>query len=834
MVLTKSVLIGAYTCEIQEARFVMIKATQRPVRSLPTVADLSSGETLNMEHSNDIEFRMSDTEGRKAGWIDSLSRHWTRPEEVVAPEMPQVDLMGILERMAARMRVEPSLDDLLSALAEEVGMAVFSEITIVRVYDSREQSLVIRGVGGLPPYQARTLLGMVSPTTEAFRGLRPGSLVTFTPDRPLVLQHASALIPAEVQIMKELGAGQILVLPLHHRGKLLGRLDLLRVRHEPFSVDDGVIANVLASLVAGVIDGPLQEADEQRQSSIIQASFAFQHSIEPVADVGEMLQHVVEAVRRIISCDRCYGLLWKESREEFVPAAVSGVNPDLVDTLKQITLTPQAIPALALVLQRDESVRIDESNRAQLLPDWFAHRLGTHSAVLVPLRSRDNALIAVLMLDCTSRSCHIGDRELAILSMIGPYATTMVENALLYQEVKEGSDRLLLVNDIGIELASLTDIPSLVRQVHLHVGAILDASRFCIGLILPDGASVEYRYAVEDELHQEPVQLPLGDDPLSRVMRERDSVLINNGDTFDPIPWFPFGTGRIPSESILAVPITIGREAVGVISVQSEARGAYTDHDLQLLSTVGMQTGVAIENARLYQIVHERGERRGYLLDKVLHRQEAERKNIADDIHNDTLQTLASCLYRIDFASRRASHISPDETQEELRSIRDNLSDNIDRLRHIIFQIRPSTLDILGLEPALREHLKYAGQGTAFDARLDIDIDARLSSEMETAIYRIAQEALDNARIRPGMSRIVIRIRQHGQAILMTVADDGEHLTGDERAIADATDLPALDAATRLLTLKERVELAGGTVQTTERPGRGSSLQVVLPYRSES
>src|SRR6185437_14360423 len=132
---------------------------------------------------------------------------------------------------------------------------------------------------------------------------------------------------------------------------------------------------------------------------------------------------------------------------------------------------------------------------------------------------------------------------------------------------------------------------------------------------------------------------------------------------------------------------------------------------------------------------------------------------------------LASCLYGIDLISRRAPQLTPEETQQELCGVRDNLAENIDRLRHIIFQIRPSTLDILGLEPALREHAKYVENDTGIEITLDVDLDERPSSDMETAIYRIAQETIAHMRHRLGVSHIVVRIRQKGATIIVTIAD---------------------------------------------------------------
>ena len=775
---------------------------------------------------------MSELPDRRPGWIDNFTRHWAQDDEFAENRPESQALLPILQRMTTRIRSDSSLDDLLTSLAASACEAIECEVALIRNFDPERLKLKLQGFHGVPQHLLGDLPGELTNASEEFVELRPGALITFTPYRPLVLQNASDVIAAEFQEMQSLGALHILVLPLFHHGHLLGRLDLLRTRDERFSVHDGTLANVIGTLIAGAIYGFNQDDSGERYTRIIDDSFAFQQSIEPLANVGEMFQNVVEATRNIVTCDRCYGLLWAESRREFSPVAVSGAERTLVDRLKTLSFIPKAIPALDQILRDDEPLVIADAGNDKRLPAAVTNALKLNSTLIVPLRGRHRALIGVIMLDRSAPDSQFSERDLALMNIIGPHSAMMIENALLYEEVKRASDRLALVNDIGIELASLTNITSLFRQVQLHVASVLTANRFCIGLLLPDGASVEYHYSVDDVIAEHPVTLKLQNGPLARCMHEKKPVMINKRESRDKRDWFPPANDIAPSHSMLAAPIIVGNRAIGVISTQSDTQSSYTKHDLDLLTTVGAQTGVAIENARVYSLAQERGERRAYLLDQMITRQEAERKTIADDIHNDTLQTLASCLYSIDFISRRANQLSPEETQHELCTVRDNLAQNIDRLRHIIFQIRPSTLDILGLEPALREHAKYVQRESSIDISLAVNLPERLANDMETAVYRIVQETIHLVRPRHGVSHIVVRIRQKGASIIVTVADDGQNQGGND-AIGQAADRAAIsESEFSLIALRERVELAGGQVKTASLPTGGSTLQIILPNRS--
>ncbi|HET7035509.1 MAG TPA: GAF domain-containing protein [Thermomicrobiaceae bacterium] len=765
--------------------------------------------------------------------MDAITGH-ARTAGAEDREIVQPELFALLQRMTARLRSAAPLGELLSGLAASICGALETEIGLVRLFDRDHERLSVQGSHGVPPHLLGGLLGERSRALAEFLALRPGSLISYTPDRPLVLQHATIIDTAEVQELQQLGALHMLILPLHHRGELVGRLDLLRLRDVPFSTVEGALATTLGTLVAGAIFGPAHPDPGERYDRIIEASFAFQQSIAPLANVGEMLQSIVEAAGRVVPCDRCYGLLWDGTRASFAPVAVAGADPAIIAQLKRLSFsfTPRDIPALAEVLGTDRPLVVT-AGQDKRLPDWLAEALGVHRLALVPLRSRRETLIGVLMLDTVSPERDFSQRDLAVLSVIAPHAAMLVEHALLYEEVKRSSDRLALVNDIGIELASLTDLEHLFRQVRLHVASVMTTSRFCLGLVLPDGESIEYRYALEDDLGQEPITRPLGNDPMSRAIRTRQPILLETRESGDLSDWFPLEQ-EPRSESMLAVPVQVGHRAIGVIAAFSEICNAYTQNDLDLLATVGLQAGVAIENARLYTLVQARGERRAYLLDQMLSRHEAERKTIAADIHNDTLQTLASSLYSLDLISRRAVEQNPLETQGELREVRDNLAENIDRLRQITFQIRPSTLDILGLEPALREHARYIERSADISISIEVDLFERLSNEVETAVYRIVQEAIDEVRGRTGVSYIVIRIKQVGELIIATLADNGESVSLDTVDEGTADLRPLSPAVRRLVALRERIELAGGHLHTANLPGGGTTLQLVLPNRGNA
>lgn len=773
----------------------------------------------------------------RSGFINAVVRRLRgRPPVGDAPAADDARVtafLASLHEVSAKMKVDMPLPDLMASLALEAAEALEADVALIRLANAEGDGLVVSGVHGIAPHRLAGLLGSYSVMTDAFRALWPGSLAAFDlhAGKPPLLTAAEFSELAEVRII------QLLVLPLHHRGRLLGRLDVGRQRPVPFTVDDRAAATVFASLVASAVAGAVDGVDRQRVA-VLEASYALHQSIQHLSTAAETLQSLVEAIGGITGCDRCYGLLWQETKREFAPVAVSGLDPRLMDVLKAALFSAARVPLFVQELSGHEPVVIPDAQQSALLPPEATRALGMRSAVLVPLRGREERLLGALMLDYTRPDHRVTEQELAIVRNAAEQASVVLENALLYEDVKRTSESLALVNEIGIDLASLTDLDGLFRQLHHHISSVIDAQRFCMGLLLPDGATVEYRYAVEHQLADATVTVPLGGDPLSWVIKTRQRAVVHTRHPKDRSVWFPPLPALRAGHSMVAVPMQLGQRVIGVLSAQSDARGAYTAHDVQLLATVGMQAAVAIENARLYAMVQQRGELRGYLLDQVLSRQEAERKMLVDDIHNDTLQGLASCLVRIDVVSRRVAELPPEETRQELCEVRENLAANIDRLRRLIFQIRPSTLDILGLGAAIQEFFSQFEQETGIQTTLDVELPERLDSEQETTVYRMVQDAIAHVRDRPGVSRVVVRIRQREGKVVITIADDGQSSEGAGRAapalIGVAPAARPSAARVSLLALQERAELAGGQVRLAARSGGGSTIQIVLPHRSAS
>jgi GAF domain-containing protein len=710
-------------------------------------------------------------------------------------------------------------EDLLQEIVISATRTLDAEIGLIRAISPDGANFVVTTAAGPAPLSIGGLIGSYSVISDDLAQSLPGSTMAID----LRSESQAARLPSnERWEFEHIGGRSLVITPLFARGQLVGRLDLVRTSSESFSMETrDLIAPFAAFAASALLEDQLSRASEESQ--VFERVIQLHQSVEQLADPETILQAVVELIVREPGCARCYAMLWNSERGEFVPTAVAGLEAHLVDILKLISLSPQLVPAFDQMVHSSRPLVIADATKSTLLPASLVRALGIRAAMIVPLRGRRHQTTGVLLLDQNQEGVQFTDSQIAMMAGMAQHLSTLIENAILFEEIRTSSDSLATINEIAIQLALLTDEESLFRQLYHQVTSVLDAGRFGMGLLANDGRSMDLRLAVDGNLVVGPRRFPLGDDPLSVVARSGRAELVGNRSGGDTRDWLPGAEPEEPSHSHLTVPVTVGRNVIGALSIQSTFRNAYGPRDRDLLAAVALHTGIAIENARLYRMVQSRGDRRAVVLDQVIHRQERERKELVDDIHNDTLQTLAACLYRLDQVQAALGQLDkPPPTLSAIDEIRDRLSGNIDRLRQRIFALRPATLDRLGLEPALRELVAQVGRKRELRAELEIDLRSRLTPADETLVYRIVQEAIDYLSARD-TTAVEVAVHERDTDVDITIhIDGGDDVVTDTDDAGDTTDVT-------LLALIERAELSGGHVRFSRRTEGGAVMLISLP-----
>jgi signal transduction histidine kinase len=275
-------------------------------------------------------------------------------------------------------------------------------------------------------------------------------------------------------------------------------------------------------------------------------------------------------------------------------------------------------------------------------------------------------------------------------------------------------------------------------------------------------------------------------------------------------------------ETLVHVPLVARGCTLGSICIGTRCPHAFNAEEQELLTALGNQIAVAIENARLYAEVQHKEHLRGELLKKVISAQEEERKRIARELHDDTSQTLTALL----FATEEALEMSRlDEIKMQLESMHHLLSLTLNGVHKLIFDLRPTMLDHLGLVPALRwfaeSRLEPAGVRVI---TTETSTARRLPAEVETALFRVVQEAINNIARHAGARNAHIAFDFADEATEIKVEDDGLGFDLVEISLS-----PDTRRGLGVMGMQERVELLGGQVEIITAPGYGTQLYIRVP-----
>ena len=214
---------------------------------------------------------------------------------------------------------------------------------------------------------------------------------------------------------------------------------------------------------------------------------------------------------------------------------------------------------------------------------------------------------------------------------------------------------------------------------------------------------------------------------------------------------------------------------------------------------------------------------------KLMNAQEAERQKISRELHDVMGQSLTAMSLNLAALQKdTASQISP-MAQERLTESRELLNHILEQVRELSRTLRPSLLDDLGLVPTLRWYVKR------YAARADIDVafqtrnlEERVPPDVETAIYRIIQEALTNVTKHASATSVQLLLERQGTVLKVSVNDNGR---GFERSQQESAEEGISTHGIGLLGMQERISLLKGEFSCQSVPNQGTTLSMTIPLR---
>jgi signal transduction histidine kinase len=222
---------------------------------------------------------------------------------------------------------------------------------------------------------------------------------------------------------------------------------------------------------------------------------------------------------------------------------------------------------------------------------------------------------------------------------------------------------------------------------------------------------------------------------------------------------------------------------------------------------------IMVRMAGLVRGIERAEAERRLLLDRTVQAAEQERRHVAIELHDGPIQRLAVLTYDLERAKQRMLGANAPAVAR-IEHAQAALSTEIQGLRELMASLRPPTLDEVGLEAALRDHVGAFARRSGVDCSVRVSLDDRLDGELETVVYRVTQEALLNVARHARAGRLWLALDGAGDRVDLEIRDDG---VGFDLASSS----PGLGPRHGLIGMRERVEMAGGRFQVDARPGAG-------------
>lgn len=223
----------------------------------------------------------------------------------------------------------------------------------------------------------------------------------------------------------------------------------------------------------------------------------------------------------------------------------------------------------------------------------------------------------------------------------------------------------------------------------------------------------------------------------------------------------------------------------------------------------------------------EDAERRRYLAVRIIKAQEEERSRVAREIHDGPAQTMTNLVLKSEICEKLID-ISIDQTKEEIRELKRIVRESLKDVRRIIYDLRPMSLEDLGLVPTLKKYIeKFSTEtGIVVDFRHHGEDKALADKNLTLTIFRVIQEALNNIRKHSEAKTATVRLEFALLGVAIKISDTGKGFNTDRLKV----EKDDYSIGFGLFSMNERIELLNGTMQVKSQLNVGTDIKVVLPY----
>jgi len=548
----------------------------------------------------------------------------------------------------------------------------------------------------------------------------------------------------------------------------------------------------------------LRTLELERQRGELKALYRADEQLHRYLELDEVLQSLVDTAVEILDADKGALLIWDDKRESMHVEASHGIHED---TIQSVNIGPGEGIA-GIVAQTGELIAVEDVEADERVTREIVDAEGIRSFMQVPIKI-GGEIFGVFSADYI-KPHWFDEQEKRLLTSLAQRAALAIENARLYEDTKNRLAQVNALQETIRAIVSTLDLDHLLNIIIQQAATLLKADGGMINLV--DWERMEDDVVAATGV----VDFTLGisgslEGSLSGWATLRDQPLISN-DVQQDIRVHPIGVGFIGKVNLLSAavaPMKIKDQVMGTIVVVGtvEGKGKFNQNELDALVTFANQAAIAIENARLYEQAQQLA---------VIE----ERQRLARELHDSVTQALYGMTLYAEAMSRQLASGDIDLAKEQLNELQSTAQEALREMRLLIFQLRPPDLEEDGLVTVLRTRLEAVEARAGLNMEFDVDREVRVPIDIEEGLYRIAQEALNNALKHASAQGVSVCLTLDAPTIVLEISDNG---------IGFDPDAGLEDAGLGLDGMYERAAEMGGKLIVDSKPGSGSTIRVEVP-----
>jgi PAS domain S-box-containing protein len=531
-------------------------------------------------------------------------------------------------------------------------------------------------------------------------------------------------------------------------------------------------------------------------------------------DLAALLELINRRAGELVGATSGTVRLWDEQAELLIPVAWHGLGEWMKDQCRRL-----GEGLSGTVAQRREGMIVNDYRRSPYAHPATLERTKIAAVLAEPLIYRDR-LLGVLTVDNHEPRRRFTEQDQELFRIFAAQAAIAIENARLHTAaVRRGAELESLLRTASTVLSGL-DLRGTLDRILMEAAQIAGTSY--VKVLLLDRKTqilwLEAALGFPPEIIKG-FQIPLGTG-LSGIVAATGQPLVVQDCQNDPRNTAADRDRHLGLVTYLGLPIKSQDQVLGVLTFNLTYPHQYTQDELAYLGAFADQVAIAIENARLFEQVRAGRERLQALSHRLVEVQEIERRGIARELHDEIGQLLTGLKLVLEMSTG----VKADTLKARLAEAQALVNELMARVRDLSLNLRPAMLDDLGLLPALLWHFeRYTAQA---NVRVDFQhsgLEGRLTPGIETAAYRIVQEALNNVARHAGVTEATVRLWVDQDTLNVQIQDQGAGFDPDA-TLAATTSIG-------LVGMRERAALLGGSLTVESAPGAGTRVTAELPLR---